>query len=163
MLRHLVNILLFYLPPSRLFLFRRLLMRLANVRIGEGVSFCGRGWIYGRGELIIGARTWISPGCNFFTHSDVTIVIGSDCDIGPNVNVIVGSHQIGLNKRRAGGEIAHSIKIGNGCWIGANVTIIDGVEVSDGCVVAAGTLVNSNIPPNVLVAGIPSVIKRRLN
>jgi maltose O-acetyltransferase len=77
--------------------------------------------------------------------------------------MIVGSHQIGLNKRRAGDGVARSIRIGDGCWIGANVTIIDGVEISDGCVIAAGSLVNSNIPSNVLVAGIPAIIKRKLN
>ncbi len=162
MFRHLINIILFFLPPSRLFQFRRLLLRLANVRVGEHVSFCGRSWIYGRGQMIVEDRTWISPGCNFFTHTDASIVIGADCDIGPNVNIIIGSHKIGDHKRRAGKEIARSIKIGTGCWIGANVTIIDGVEISNGVIVAAGSLVNSNVPANVLVAGIPSVIKRKL-
>lgn len=162
MFRHLLNIFLFFLPPSRLFQFRRFLLRLANVRVGEHVSFCGRSWIYGRGQMIVEDRTWISPGCNFFTHTDASIVIGADCDIGPNVNIIIGSHKIGDYKRRAGKEIARSIKIGTGCWIGANVTIIDGVEISDGVIVAAGSLVNSNVPANVLVAGIPSVIKRKL-
>jgi maltose O-acetyltransferase len=162
MLRHFANIFLYFLPPSRLFLLRRLMLRLVNVRVGKDVKFCGRSWIYGRGQMIIEDRTWISPGCNFFTHTDASIRIGADCDIGPNVNMIIGSHEIADYERRAGKEIARSIRIGAGCWIGANVTIIDGVEISDGVIVAAGSLVNSSLPENVLVAGVPAHIKKKL-
>lgn len=163
MVRHFVNILLFYLPPSRFFSLRRLFLRIAKIRIGYEVNFCGRSWIYGRGEVTIGDRTWISPGCNIFSHQLASINIGSDCDIGPNLNIIVGSHKIGLEQRRAGAGIARPIKIGDGCWIGANVTIIDGVEIAKGCIVAAGSVVIVDVPPNVMIAGVPAVMKRELS
>ena len=162
MLRQIVNILLYFLPPSRLFYLRRQFYKLAKINLHEDVKLCGRSWVYGRGSLIIGDRTWISPGCNFFTHTEASIEIGADCDIGPNTNFIIGSHKLGCASRRAGKGIANSIKIGSGCWIGANVTIIDGVEISDGSVVAAGSIVISNVPRDVLVAGVPAVVKKEL-
>lgn len=162
MIRHLFNILLWILPPSRLFQFRRVCLRLSQVDIGERVSVCGRGWIYGRGILRIGANTWLSPGVIFHTHLDAPIVIGSDCDIGPAVEFITGGHVMGSASRRAGVGTAEAIMINNGCWIGAGSQILAGVTIGPGAVVAAGSVVIRDVPANVLVAGVPAVVKRRL-
>lgn len=55
------------------------------------------------------------------------------------------------------------IKIGNGCWIGAKTTILDGTEIGDGCVIAAGAVVSGKFPKNVVIGGIPAkIIKQRL-
>lgn len=160
MLRHLVNIFLFYLPPSRLFALRRFLLKFSGVEVAKGVSFCGRGWIYGRGKLVIGHDTWLSPGAIFYTHVDASIVIGSSCDIGPNVEFIIGSHLTGDASRRAGEGTATPITIGNGCWIGAGCKILDGVYIGSGCVVGAGAVVTRDMPANCLVAGVPAKIKK---
>lgn len=162
MIRHFVNILLFYLPPSRLFALRRILLRLASINVAPTVSFCGRGWIYGRGKISIDDGTWISPGAIFYTHCDASIKIGSQCDIGPGVEFVVGSHAIGNSARRAGNGIARPITIGDGTWIGAGVIILDGVTIGKGCVVAAGSLVRHDIEADCLVAGVPAVVKRKL-
>ncbi|MFE8729811.1 DapH/DapD/GlmU-related protein, partial [Aeromonas hydrophila] len=61
-----------------------------------------------------------------------------------------------------GEGVALPISIGDGCWIGADVLIIGGVTIGKGVVVAAGSVVTRDIPDNVLVAGVPAVIKRRL-
>lgn len=163
MLRHFINIVLYLLPPSRLFKLRRLLLKFAKVNISNGVSFCGRSWIYGRGKLSIGPNTWLSPGVVFYTHKEVEIKIGSSCDIGPGVQFIVGSHEIGNKERRAGNGISRKIVIGNGVWIGANSTILDGITIGDGCIVAAGSVVHEKIEDNCLVAGVPARIKRKLD
>ena len=163
MLRHFVNIVLYLLPPSRLFKLRRLLLKFAKVNISNGVSFCGRSWIYGRGKLFIGPNTWLSPGVVFYTHKEAEIKIGSSCDIGPGVQFIVGSHEIGNKERRAGNGISRKIVIGNGVWIGANSTILDGITIGDGCIVAAGSVVHEKIEDNCLVAGVPARIKRKLD
>jgi maltose O-acetyltransferase len=163
MIRHFVNILLFYLPPSRLFVLRRVLLRMAAINVDTMVSFCGRGWIYGRGVISIGEGTWLSPGVVFYTHCDASIDIGSQCDIGPGVEFIVGSHEIDNSSRRAGKGIAKSIMVGNGTWIGAKVTVLDGVKIGNGCVIAAGSVVCHDVDDNCLIAGVPAIVKRKLN
>jgi maltose O-acetyltransferase len=162
MLRHIVNLLLWVLPPSRLFSLRRWFCRLAQVKLAENVSFCGRGWVYGRGELSVGRDTWISPGTIFHTHLQAPISIGINCDIGPGVEFLPGGHLIGDASRRAGAGTAKPISIGDGCWIGARSTILGGVHVGAGCVIAAGSMVTQDAPPNSLLAGVPARIKRQL-
>lgn len=162
MLRHFMNFLLCCLPPSRMFGFRNACLRLARVVLGQNVSVCGRGWIYGRGRLEIGDASWLSPGVIFYTHADVAITIGSRCDIGPAVEFVTGSHEIGDASRRAGKGTAAAIVIGDGCWIGAGARILGGVSIGNGAIVAAGAVVTRNVPANVLVAGVPARIKKEL-
>lgn len=151
------------LPPTRLFGLRRALLRLAGVQIHPSACFCGRGWIYGRGELIIGADSWISPGAIIHTHELAPIEIGARCDIAPGVEIHPGSHEIGGSQRRAGKGTAARISIGDGCWIGARALILGGVRIADGVVVAAGAVVVADVPANTLVAGVPAVVKRELS
>jgi maltose O-acetyltransferase len=162
-IRHLINLLLWALPPSRCFAFRRLCLRLAGVSIAPGAAFCGRGWIYGRGRLAIGDDSWLSPGVIIYTHLDVSIVIGARCDIGPGVEFIVGSHAIGDSARRAGPGSARAISVGDGCWLGAGSKILGGVTVGSGSVIAVGAVVLKDVPPNTLYAGVPAVLKRTLD
>jgi maltose O-acetyltransferase len=163
MLRHLINLFLFALPPSRLFGLRRALLSLAGISLGNNVQYCGRAWIYGRGQLVVGDDTWLSPATNIYTHTDVVIRIGARCDIGPGVELIPGSHLIGTSARRAGAGTAKPIIIGDGCWIGARCLILGGVTIGDGCIVAAGAVVTTSMPPNSLVAGVPAKVKQALD
>ncbi|WP_447643573.1 acyltransferase [Nocardioides zeae] len=48
------------------------------------------------------------------------------------------------------------MEIGNGAWIGARALILPGVSVSEGCVIAAGAVVNRNTEPHGLYAGVPA-------
>jgi maltose O-acetyltransferase len=64
------------------------------------------GRIYGRGQFHIGENSWLSPGVIVYTHENARIVIGNQCDIGPGVQLITGSHEIGASARRAGTGIA---------------------------------------------------------
>ena len=102
MIRYLLNILFCILPPSRFFLFRRYCFKIGGVDVGKKTSICGHGWLYGRGSLSIRNNTWLSVGVIFYTHLEAPIVIGSNCDIGPSVEFITGSHEVGTSLRRAG-------------------------------------------------------------
>jgi maltose O-acetyltransferase len=161
-LRHLINFLLGWLPPSRCFGLRAALLRICRVHVGRDAKICGRGWIYGRGSLAIGDGTWLSPQVLFYTHLDAPIRIGDRCDIGPGVQFITGSHLIGDGTRRAGPGTAKSIHVGSGCWIGAGSRILGGVSIGDGAVIAAGAVVTRDVPPHCLAAGIPAIVKREL-
>ena len=160
MLRHLINLFLWPLPPSRFFLFRRILLRASKIHIGKRVCICGRSWIYGRGNFDVGDDTWISPGLTIYTHLEATISIGKSCDVGPDVEFVTGGHLIGDNRRRAAEGIAQSISVGDGSWIGARSLILGGVSIGSGAIVAAGSVVTKDIPSNALAAGVPAVVKR---
>lgn len=162
MLRHLVNIILWFLPPSRLFALRSLLLRWAGIGMGRSVCFCGRGWIYGRGVLKVGDDTWLSPGVVVYTHSTVSVEIGQRCDIGPGVQFVTGSHEVGPESRRAGVGLARPIVVGDGSWIGAGAILLGGVRIGSGAVVAAGAVVTRDVAEGTLVAGVPAVFKKEI-
>lgn len=162
MFRHLVNLLLMPFPPTRLFGLRRALLRLANIELEEGVCVCGGGWFFGRGRVRIGRQTWLSPGVRIYTHLHAPVEIGARCDIGPDVKILTGSHEIGSRERRAGCGTAAPVKIGAGCWIGAGSLILGGVTIGSGCIVAAGSVVTRDMPEQILAAGVPAQKKKRL-
>jgi acetyltransferase-like isoleucine patch superfamily enzyme len=87
------------------------------------------------------------------------ITIGSDCAISWNTNIIDGNgHELivaGVPRSRT-----RPVEIGNNVWIGAGATLI-GVTIGDGAVVAAGSVVTSNVPGEVVVAGNPAVIAKK--
>jgi acetyltransferase-like isoleucine patch superfamily enzyme len=63
---------------------------------------------------------------------------------------------------RAGSICRKPVAIGNGTWLGANVTILPGVNVGAGVIVAAGSVVHDDVPPNTLVAGSPARVIKSL-
>lgn len=64
---------------------------------------------------------------------------------------------------RLQGTTRKGIKIGNNCWIGSKVTILDGVHIGDGCIIAAGSVVNKSFPANSIIGGIPSKLLKERN
>jgi maltose O-acetyltransferase len=56
-----------------------------------------------------------------------------------------------------------SVFIGNGVWVGVNATILPGITIGDGCVIAAGAVVTSDCEPNCLYGGVPAKIIKRLD
>ncbi|WP_288806485.1 DapH/DapD/GlmU-related protein [uncultured Novosphingobium sp.] len=127
----------------------------------------------------IGARTYVGSGVNFtdcrvnigcdvFANKNLlvegsgAVSIGNNVRIGPGVSIITSSHHLTEDSsRRASHELfTKPVTIAEGVWIGASVTILPGVKVGQGSVVAAGALVSKDIPPNVLVAGVPARVIR---
>ena len=64
--------------------------------------------------------------------------------------------------RNKGLEKALPIKVGDNCWFGANVSVMPGVTIGNGCVIAAGSVVTKDLPDNSLAAGVPATIKRKI-
>ncbi|MGX7653022.1 acyltransferase [Shewanella putrefaciens] len=159
---HLFNLVNLVLPSTRFFRFRAFFLRFFLSKIGVDIKVCGHCWFFGRGSILIGDSTWISPGSRFYSNENAYISIGSNCDIGPEVSFVTGSHEIGESSRRAGIGLAGSIEIGDGCWIGARTTVLGNVKIGQGCIIAAGSVITKDVPANTLVAGVPAVIKREL-
>lgn len=82
------------------------------------------------------------------------ITIGENTIIGYNATIL--THEFLVREYRKG-----PVEIGSDVLIGSNVTILPGVRVGDGSVVGAGSLVNRDIPPGVLAAGVPAQVVRR--
>lgn len=163
MWRHLANLLMQILPPTRFFWLRRFLLRSVGIDIESSSRVCGRTWIYGRGEIHIGSNSWVGLDTFFYSNIDAPIRIGANCDIGPANIFVTGSHVIGMPSRRAGLGTSASITIGDGCWLGARVTVLGGVKIGNGAIVAAGALVSADVAPHTMVGGIPARLIRNLS
>ena len=138
---------------------RKSLFRLLGAKFGPGTSIKGGGYVYG-GGLTTGANCYINRGCYFDMTAKITL--GSNVVVGHGVTFITAEHGLGGATRRAGKVRGWQILIEDGVWVGANATILPGVTVGRGAVVAAGSVVNKDVPANVVVAGVPSKMVRNL-
>lgn len=116
--------------------------------VGTGIEICdGTGtndyiFIGGQGGVYIGKNVIIGPGVKIFSENHIF----SDLDV--------------LIKDQ--GENRKGVIIQDNCWIGANSVILDGVEIGEGSVIAAGSVVNKSFPQNSIVGGVPAkLIKTR--
>lgn len=84
--------------------------------------------------------------------------IGNDCIIGAYLSCHPENHLYHEAGKliRLQGVSRKGIKVGNNCWIGAKVTILDGVQVGDNCILAAGAVLTKSVPPNSIVGGVPA-------
>ncbi|WNJ19310.1 DapH/DapD/GlmU-related protein [Pontibacter sp. G13] len=90
--------------------------------------------------------------------------IGADCIIGAYLSCHPENHVFSDPEVpiRLQGHTRKGIKIGRNCWIGAKVTILDGVEIGDNCVLAAGAVITKSMPANSVIGGVPAkVLKTR--
>ena len=151
-----------FLPESRCFALKRLLWQIAGVKVGKNVRICSSVTIIGSGIVIIGPNTWIGP--KVFISSSEKIEIGASCDIAPCVYIGDGTHDIELDSERiAGIGKTYPIKIGNGCWVAANSTILAGIHIAEKCIVAAGSVVTKSFNDSGhLIAGVPAVVKKSI-
>ena len=109
----------------------------------------------------------IHVGDNFHADYNCTMLdlaeihIGHNCLIGPDVGIYTAGHRL-EPEGRTEDVYGQPITIGNDVWIGGHSTILPGVTIGDGAVVAAGSVVTKDVPPRSLVAGNPATIKKRI-
>jgi acetyltransferase-like isoleucine patch superfamily enzyme len=153
--------------------------------IGDGSILSG----LGRGGLFIGSRANVGAYSRLVVGTDIArpgsyIHIGDDCGLG-EYSSVGGSGGVAIGKNtiigqyfsahpethnfaditrpiREQGTTRKSIDVREDCWLGARVTVLSGVTIGRGCVVAAGAVVTRDVPPYSIAAGIPArVIGRR--
>lgn len=117
-------------------------------------------WFYSN-KIEIGENTLINREC--FFHNVSSIRIGDNVSIGPRVIMTTVNHETKNKNKRAGDIVSTPIEIQDSAWIGANVTILPGVTVGKGAIVAAGAVVLKDVEENTLVGGVPASFIKNLN
>ena len=82
--------------------------------------------------------------------------MGDGVFVGPRVMFATRNHEVGQPDKRAGKTVNQPIMVGSGSWIGANVTILGGVTIGPGCVIAAGAVVTRDTERDSVYAGVPA-------
>lgn len=134
-----------------------------NVKLGRGLR------LYGAENLNLGDNIGIGENAVFMC-TRAKIKIGNDVMFGPGVTCITGGHRmdivgrtmISITNDEKRPEDDKGIVFEGDNWVGANATILKGVTVGQGSVVAAGAVVVKDVPPFSIVGGVPAkVIKMR--
>ncbi|OKH19905.1 acyltransferase [[Limnothrix rosea] IAM M-220] len=130
-----------------------------NCALDRGVTLLCSGEKTDKPKIQIGAQTYINRHC-FFDAAKL-IVIGKNCGFGPGCYIT--DHDHGLDPALAPLEqelISKETIIGDRVWIGANVTILKGVNIGDDAVVGAGSVVTKDIPAQAIAVGNPAKVLR---
>ncbi len=134
-----------------------------NVSIGKNTTIECTGTLRQLGKgLKVGNN--VGLGTHGFFGCAGGIEIGDDTIFGNYVSLHSENHNFSKCDVpiRLQGVNRKGIRIGKDCWIGAKVTILDGSEIGDGCIIAAGAVVRGYIPAYTIIGGVPAkVIKSR--
>lgn len=108
------------------------------------------------GRITIGANSLLNVSVALLGQGSITI--DSDVLIGPQTTIAAANHTFGdRDVPIAQQELSQEgIHIRDDVWIGANCTVLDGVTVGEGAVVAAGSVVTKSVPSYTIVAGAPA-------
>jgi maltose O-acetyltransferase len=153
------------LPQNSLNRVRTLLLRALGLPIAA--TSCVGGSVRLTGAGPVPHLLSIGPGC-YITgplHIDLAapVRIGARVYIGYDVSLLTVDHELGDSAQRCGRRVYRGICIEDGVWIGSRVVILPGVRIGQGAVVAAGAIVARDVPPQVLVGGVPARFVRNLD
>ena len=143
----------------------------------RGMKHCGKGVylrpmssdIKGLENLSVGDGTSIPKGSTFYC-TEAPLTIGKKVIFGPKPTIITGDHRIDLIGKyiidvtvdEKLPENDAPVVIEDDVWCGANVTILKGVTIGRGSIVAAGAVVTQSFPPYSIIGGVPAkLLKRR--
>jgi maltose O-acetyltransferase len=139
---------------------RKRIYRRLGLQIAHDAFDIGAGCYFHSSEIEIGDRTFINDFC--FFENIARVVIGSDVAIGMHAALLTSTHEMGGPGSRSGAWGVKPVTVEDGCWIGARATVLPGVTIGRGSVVAAGAVVTADCEPNALYGGVPARIVRKL-
>ena len=99
---------------------------------------------------------------NLTLVDDTHIYVGDNTMFGPNVVVATAGHPVLPELREKIGQFNIPVHIGKNCWLGAGVVVLPGVNIGDGSVIGAGSVVTRDIPANVVAVGNPCRVLRQI-
>ncbi|PHQ94057.1 MAG: acetyltransferase [Pseudoalteromonas sp.] len=137
---------------------------------GENSSFRPGAYAIETKKIKIGKGVTIRPNTMLFASpiesESPHIIICDNALIGSGVHVYVSNHKYNDAStpiHLQGHEVPKKVIINKNCWIGANAIILPGVEIGQGSVVAAGSVVTKSVESFCVVAGVPAKIIKRLS
>jgi galactoside O-acetyltransferase len=107
-------------------------------------------------------------GKNVYANFNLTLVddshiyVGDNCMLGPNVVLATAGHPINPELRERVTQYNADVHIGKNVWLGAGVVVLPGVTIGDNSVIGAGSIVNKDIPANVVAVGNPCRVLREI-
>lgn len=127
----------------------------AKCRIGNFLMTAGPFYIKctDKAEITIGDNCFFNHNCSLTAAEN--IVIGNQCMFANNFVVVDHDHDR-KDEKILKELVSAPVKIGNNVWCGANVTVLKGVTIGDGAVIAAGSVVNRDVAAYSVVAGVPA-------
>ncbi|MGN8051408.1 acyltransferase [Curtobacterium sp. 22159] len=137
------------IPSQARFLF----LRLAGLRLRRCTVLHGVEW-FGSGRVTFERGMTLNRGV-VVNHSG-GLYMGENSGLGPGTLVITATHEIGPAAKRWGDGTTARVVVGRGAWVGANVTILPGVRIGEGCIIGAGSVVARDCRPHTVYVGVPA-------
>lgn len=109
-------------------------------------------------NIEIGENFFANHGCVILDCAKVTF--GDNVFVAPNCGFYTAGHPIDAERRNAGLEYAYPITVGDNVWFGGGVQVLPGVTIGSDVVIAAGSVVNRDIPDHVVAGGNPCRVIR---
>lgn len=138
---------------------RALFSKLIGKQVDDSFVLIPPFYTTGGVNISVGRNVFVNQNCTFYDLGGLPLA--DDVMIGPNVSLITSGHPLAPSQRRAS-VIAKPIAMERNVWIAAGATIIGGVTVGENAVVAAGSVVTRDVPPNTLVGGNPAKVIRSI-
>lgn len=135
---------------------RSLLTRLTGKTVHESVAVFPPFYSEFGKNLTLGEGVFINIGCRFQDTGGITI--GAGTLIGHGSTLTTLNHATDPDRRAD--MMPAPIVIGRKAWLGASVTVVPGVTIGDGAIVAAGAVVTRDVPANAIVGGVPAKLIR---
>lgn len=142
------------------FAIRYIILRSCAFKCGDNVSIHPNVFLFNIDKLTIGNNVSIHPMS--YIDSTGEIEIGNDVSIAHNVTIMSTSHRfdkLDIPIKDQGIDCMKTI-IKDNVWIGSKATILAGITISSGSIIAAGAVVTKSVEPNTIVGGIPAKIIR---
>lgn len=111
------------------------------------------------GRISVGNDTGIGAFCGLYAVGTNVLEIGDNCLIGPYTyfgGTRYHFERTDIPMRLQGNDLRGGIRVGNDCWFGAGVSVMDGVSIGDGAVIASGAVVTRDVPAYAIVGGVPA-------
>ena len=171
-IKYIIGKVFLHLPVLR---YKQFVYKMLGVRFLSDSS-TGRGVAEGEKASIscfVGNPTVIGSYNNILMHDDTSIERGSFIVANDRVEIRTGaaiaygviiltSADPRTKLRKYYPKMTAPVIIGDYCWIGARSTILPGVTIGEGSVVAAGSVVTKDVPPHCMVAGVPAMVKKEI-
>ena len=109
-------------------------------------------------RLQLGSHVYLGPDCWLSTYAPITI--GDGTIFGPRVKIFTGNHRYENETALPYDEVtlAKAVRIAENVWVGADVMILPGVQIGEGAVLAAGSVVTKDVPKGAVVGGNPAKV-----